>query len=101
MKNLEKFVETLKENLGDNLIMVLAFGSMANVEEAKNNLNLMVVTKELTAENLYSISKPVQKWVKAKNPVPVIMNKEELIKIRYEKQKTELFSVPLSVYNYI
>ena len=77
MKNLEKFVESLKENLGDNLVMVLAFGSQANVEDAKNNLNLMIVTNQLTAENLYAISKPVKQWVKAKNPIPVIMNRDE------------------------
>ncbi len=77
MKNLEKFVESLKENLGDNLVTVFAFGSMANVDDAKNNLNLMIVTNELTAENLYAISKPVQKWIKGKNPIPVIMNIEE------------------------
>ena len=35
MKNLEKFVESLKENLGDNLVTVFAFGSMANVDDAK------------------------------------------------------------------
>ncbi len=77
MKNLDNFIEELKTKLGDNLVSVIAFGSKANVEDAKNNLNLMIVTNTLNAENLYEISKPVQKWVKAKNPIPVIMNKEE------------------------
>ncbi len=77
MKNLDKFIEELKINLGDNLLSVFAFGSQANVEDAKNNLNLMIVTNQLTAENLYAISKPVKNWVKAKNPIPVIMNREE------------------------
>ncbi len=77
MKNLDNFIEELKTKLGDNLVSVIAFGSKANVEDAKNNLNLMIVTNTLNAENLYEISKPVKKWVKAKNPVPVIMNKEE------------------------
>ncbi len=77
MKNLDKFIESLKENLGDNLISVIAFGSQANVDGAKSNLNLMVVTNTLTAENLYAISQPVKKWVKAKNPLPVVMTKDE------------------------
>ena len=77
MKNLDNFIEELKTKLGDNLVSVIAFGSKANVEDAKNNLNLMIVTNTLNAENLYEISKPVQKWVKAKNPVPVIMNRDE------------------------
>lgn len=77
MKNLDIFVESLKENLGDNLISVIAFGSKANVEDAKSNLNLMIVTNTLTAENLFAISKPVKKWVNAKNPLPVVMTKDE------------------------
>lgn len=77
MKNLDKFIDELKSNLGDNLYAVIAFGSQANVENVKNNLNLMIVTHKLSAEDLYSISKPVQNWIKAKNPMPVIMNIDE------------------------
>lgn len=77
MKSLDKFVEDLKQELGDNLNSVIAFGSQANVEDVKSNLNLMIVTKKLDAENLYAISKPVQKWVKSKNPLPVVMNIDE------------------------
>lgn len=77
MKNLDKLVENLKKELGENLTSIIAFGSQANVEDAKNNLNIMIVTNTLSAENLYAISKPIQKWVKAKNPIPVIMNKDE------------------------
>lgn len=77
MKNLDKLIESLKEKLGQNLVSVIAFGSQANVEDAKKNLNIMIVTNALNAEDLYAISKPVQKWVKAKNPIPVIMNRDE------------------------
>ena len=107
MKNLDKFIESLKENFGDNLLSIIAFGSQANVEDAKNNLNLMVVTNELTAENLYTISKPVQKWVKAKNPVPVIMNKDEwyssfdVYAIEYGDIKSNYKIITPLKYNYI
>lgn len=77
MKSLNLFVEKLKQNLGENLLTILAFGSNANAEKVKNNLNLMVVTNTLSAEDLKAISKPVQKWVKAKNPMIVIMDKVE------------------------
>lgn len=40
MKNLDKFIEELKNNLGDNLVSVIAFGSKANVEDAKIILTL-------------------------------------------------------------
>lgn len=74
MKSLDKFIEELKSSLKENLVSVIAFGSQANVENPKFNLNLMIVTKELNAENLYAISNSVKKWMKAKNPIPVIMN---------------------------
>lgn len=35
MKNLDKLTESLKAELGENLISVIAFGSKANVEDAK------------------------------------------------------------------
>ena len=77
MKSLDRFVKDLQEILGDNLISVIAYGSQANVKNAKNNLNLMIVTNQLTAEFLYSVAEPIQKWIKAKNPIPVIMNRDE------------------------
>lgn len=77
MRNLDNFVEELKNKLGDNLISIIAFGSQANVVDAKNNLNLMIVTDFLNAENLYDISAPIKKWVDANNPIPVVMSKAE------------------------
>ena len=47
MKNLDKLVESLKKELGENLTSIIAFGSQANVEDAKNNLNIMIVTNML------------------------------------------------------
>ncbi len=77
MRNLDNFVEELKNKLGDNLISIIAFGSQANVEDAQNNLNLMIVTDFLNAENLYDISAPIKKWVDTNNPIPVVMSKAE------------------------
>lgn len=79
MKNLDNFVDELKKILGENLVTIMIFGSQALVEPEKlsSNINLMVVLDHLTADELRSISKPVKKWVKAKNPVPVIMGKAE------------------------
>lgn len=79
MNNLDRFINDLKTSFGDELVSVLAFGSQANVEVKSKytNLNLMIVTKTLNAEKLYAISDSVKKWVKQKNPLPVIMNIEE------------------------
>lgn len=79
MKHLDDFISNLKKILGDNLITVLIFGSQAFVEpeKLKSNINLMIVLEHLSSDDLKQISKPVQKWVKAKNPIPIIMGKSE------------------------
>ncbi len=79
MKHLDDFISNLKKILGDNLVSVLIFGSQAFVEpeNLKSNINLMIVVEHLSSDELKQISKPVQKWVKAKNPVPIIMGKAE------------------------
>lgn len=77
MKSLDKFLADVKNILGENLVSVIAFGSQAQNDQVKNNLNLAIITNRLTAEELYDLSAPVKKWVKAKNPIPVIMNREE------------------------
>lgn len=79
MKHLDDFISNLKKILGDNLVSVLIFGSQAFVEpeNLKSNINLMIVVEHLSSDELKQVSKPVLKWVKAKNPVPVIMGKAE------------------------
>ena len=79
MVKLDKFVKQLEDILGDNLLSVIMFGSQVSVEpeNLKSNINLMIVLEHLTSDDLKNISKPVQKWVKAKNPIPVVMGKAE------------------------
>lgn len=79
MKHLDDFISNLKKTLGDNLVSILIFGSQAFVEpeNLKSNINLMVIVEHLTSDELKQISKPVQKWVKAKNPIPIVMGKSE------------------------
>ena len=55
MKNLDKFVEELKDKLGDNLVSIIAFGSQAIFDYEKKNLNLMIVAYYFNFENLYEI----------------------------------------------
>lgn len=79
MRKLDKFINELKKILGENLVTILIFGSQASVEpeNLKSNVNLMIILEHLSAEDLKNISKPVRKWVNAKNPIPVIMGKAE------------------------
>ncbi len=79
MSKLDKFVKQLEDILGDNLLSVMMFGSQVSVEpeKLKSNINLMIVLDHLTSDDLKNISKPVKKWVKAKNPIPVVMGKAE------------------------
>lgn len=79
MNKLDKFVKELEDILGDNLTSVIMFGSQVSVEpeDLKSNINLMVILEHLTADDLKNISKPVKQWIKAKNPIPVVMGKAE------------------------
>lgn len=79
MKKLDELLNNLEQTLKDNLVSVFIFGSQASVEveNLQSNINLMVILNELSAEKLQNISKPVSSWVKAKNPVPVIMDINE------------------------
>ena len=79
MNKLDKFVKELEDILGDNLTSVIMFGSQVSVEpeDLKSNINLMVILEHLTADDLKNISKPVKQWIKAKNPISVVMGKAE------------------------
>lgn len=79
MKKLDNFVKDLEDILGDNLASVLMFGSQVPIEpeNLKSNINLMIILEHLSADDLKNISKPVKKWIKAKNPIPVVMGKAE------------------------
>lgn len=79
MKKLDELLKNLQEILKDNLVSVFIFGSQASVEveNLQSNINLMIILNELRSEDLKNISKPVSNWVKAKNPIPVIMDFNE------------------------
>lgn len=79
MKHLDNLIDDLKKILGENLVTVMIFGSQAHVEpeKLKSNINLMIILEYLSSDDLKNTSKVLQKWVKAENPIPVIMSKAE------------------------
>lgn len=79
MKQLDDFIEELKQILGKKLDCVAIFGSKANygLQKVTSNVDLLIIINSLTLEDLTSIAPAITKWTKGKNRYPVIVTKEE------------------------
>lgn len=84
MKQLDNFLEELKNIFGQRLKSVFIYGSKANIkdEDLNENINLMIITDVLTGEDLKKCSNPSLDWMgkglfKTKNPEPVFMGENE------------------------
>lgn len=78
-KMLNKFVDNLKEIFNERLSSVFVYGSQA-VGESKSpasDLNLMVIIKDLKAEDLKLAHRFAIPFTKFKNSLPVFMDKDE------------------------
>ena len=79
MRQLNEFIAELKQNFGERLLSVVVFGSNANREKimVKSNVDLMLIFDKFSGEDLLKISPFAKKWIKAKNPYPIMMSVEE------------------------
>ena len=79
---LEKFVEEIKRVCGDNLKSVILYGSKASGESTKkfSDYNLLLVLNKISFQDLKSITFIADKWIKQKNPPPLIFSAERLNK---------------------
>ena len=77
---LEKMVERLKDDCGENLFSVILYGSAAAGDYAgkKSDYNLMVIARSLNVSQLVQISKSAHPWVKQGNPPPLLFTLERL-----------------------
>ncbi|MBU0951517.1 MAG: nucleotidyltransferase domain-containing protein [Elusimicrobia bacterium] len=71
---LTKFVEELKNTLGSNLKSIVLYGSQASGEAVKkrSDYNLLLTLENFGFTELKLLQKPVNKWIKSNNSVPVI-----------------------------
>lgn len=76
---MEKFIDNLKNILQERLISVFMYGSKVKYSQelVKTDMNVMVIVKNLSGSDLRACSEIVNKWMKAKNPIPVFMDREE------------------------
>lgn len=89
---LEKMVEELKKNCGENLLSVILYGSAAAGDYAgkKSDYNLMVVAHALNVSHLLQISKSSYPWIKQGNPPPLLFTLERL------KKSSDVFPVEIA-----
>lgn len=76
---MEKFIDNLKNILQERLISVFMYGSKVKYSQEliKTDMNVMVIVKNLSGSDIRACSEIVNKWMKAKNPIPVFMDREE------------------------
>ena len=76
---MEKFIDNLKNILQERLISVFMYGSKVKYSQelVKTDMNVMVIVKNLSGNDIRACSEIVNKWMKAKNPIPVFMEREE------------------------
>lgn len=76
---MEKFIDNLKNILQERLISVFMYGSKVKYSQelVKTDMNVMVIVKNLSGNDIRACSEIVNKWMKAKNPIPVFMDREE------------------------
>ncbi len=88
---LEELTKALQENLGSSLEAVVLYGSAVGGDHAGKNsdYNVMAVVSDFSVEKLRTLSKTVQKWVKAKNPPPLLFTEERL------HASTDIFPIEL------
>ncbi len=79
MKELDLLVEELKLKYNKRLTSIMIYGSNANygLDKVKSNVDLMIVIQKFSSQDLPKIQPLIQKWIKAGNPHPIIVSREE------------------------
>jgi len=68
MKHINTLIEDLTKIYGENIISIVHYGK---------NSNLLVIFDKLEAADIKKASPAIKKWVKTKNPLPIIMSENE------------------------
>lgn len=78
-KMLNKFIDNLKETFDERLLSVFLYGSCATGEcdNSFSDVNLIVIIKDLKAQDLKLANKFVTKIVKKSKTLPIFMDSEE------------------------
>lgn len=86
MQKLDDFTHDLKKIFGERLKSIFIYGSKANANARQTavDTNIMVITENITGDDLRKCTKTVKKWMgsccmfdKEKNPLPIFMGERE------------------------
>lgn len=75
----EEYAEELGIILGDSLVSVVLYGSVARAEHrtGRSDINLLVIARELGIDQLRATAKSARQWAEAGNPPPMMLSAEE------------------------
>lgn len=90
-KQINEFIQRLRDAVGPNLYSVVLYGSAADGEFHADfsNVNLLCVLRESTFATLTAIAPAVEWWVRQKHRAPLVLTLEEL------QRSTDVFSIEL------
>lgn len=80
MHTLDKFIEQIKQALGDQLVSATLYGSAAAGDYAgkSSDYNVLITTKTLNLSVLKKLATPTAAWTKSGNPPPLLFTPERL-----------------------
>src|SRR5579872_1243771 len=87
----DEFVKRIREAGGANVESVILFGSAVagDFHEGLSNLNLLCVLRDTSFNALQALSPAAKWWDKQKQPPPLCMTKQELLR------STDVFTIEL------
>lgn len=90
-KQITEFVDLLKQAMGANLDCVALFGSAVSGDFHPDfsDINILCVTRELSAATLATLAPAINNWTKNKFPAPLIFSRAEL------EQSADVFAIEM------
>jgi hypothetical protein len=79
-KQINEFVERMKQDAGDNLESMVLYGSAVTGEYDPDysNINLLAILKDTSFSKLMALAPAVEAWVGQKRHAPLLMTRDEL-----------------------
>lgn len=75
----EEYATDLGRILGDSLVSVVLYGSVARAEHraGRSDINLLVISRQLGIDQLRAAARSAREWAKAGNPPPLMLSEVE------------------------
>jgi Nucleotidyltransferase domain len=91
ISTIDEFVKRVREAGGANVESIILFGSAAagDFHQGHSNLNLLCVLRDTSFNALQALSPAAKWWDKQKQPPPLCMTKQELLR------STDVFTIEL------